>query len=100
MRWGVSVGIGLKVDDKFIGLITFYGALHALYHLLAHRGRIAGYRRCKRIDVTIGAAAIALGAVAVGTGKATIHDHFEHALPVVLFAQPGPVVVIAFDALL
>src|ERR1700722_2253056 len=97
MHRGISIGIGLKVDNKFIGLVTLAGTFHTLYHLFANGGVIARYRWCKRVDITIGAAAIAFGAIAVGAGKAAIYNYFKHPRSIVFFAQPGAVVVVTLE---
>ena len=96
MRRGISIGIGLKVNDKFIGLVAFSGTLHPLYYLLANSRRIARYRWRKRIDIAIGTAAIAFGAIAVGAGKAAINNYLKHTLPIIFFAQPRAVIIVAF----
>src|SRR5476651_1452031 len=95
MHRGVSIGIGLKVDDKLIGFIAFSGAFHALDHLLAQVWRVARYRWGERIDIAIGAAAVALAAIAVGAGKPTIHNHLKNPVAVVPTLKPGAIVVIA-----
>src|SRR5579863_4731163 len=100
MRRRVGIGIRLKIDDELVGPVALNGALHAFDHLFAQVGFLPRYTRRKGIDITIGTAAVTLRAIAVGTGKAPIHNYLEHALPVIFFAQPRPVIVIAFDALL
>src|ERR1700761_6589236 len=95
MRRRVSVGIRLKIDDEFIGLVAVAGTLHALYHLLANGWRVTRYRWRKRIDIAISAAAVAFGAIAVGAGKAAINNYFKYPLALVFIAQPGAIIVIA-----
>ena len=100
MRRSIGVGVGLKVDDKFVRPIAFAGTLHTLYYLLTNGRIVAGNRRRKRIDIAISTAAIAFRAIAVGAGETTINDHLEYTLPFILLPQPCTVVVIALYSLL
>ncbi|MNY08323.1 hypothetical protein D3C86_1411700 [compost metagenome] len=98
MHRRVGIGIGLKVNNKFIGFIKVLSALHSLLQLLADGRQFTGKLGCKRIYVAIGTTAVALTAITVGTGKTTIYNYFKDTLSFVLFFKVRTVIIISLYA--
>src|SRR6476469_9484279 len=93
MSWRISIGIGLKIDDKFFGFIMFPCPLHSEFNLLLH-GFHGTTGRCKRIYVTIGTATITFGAITIGTGKTSVYNHFIHPFHLILIFEVGAIIII------